>query len=1008
MTALRELRTRHWALAALAAAVAVAAGLAALFATAWGTGLSEGAQRDLRASSADAVVISRPAQDFADNAASAQRVRDAVAHAGSALWHVDALTVSEIFDLPSESNDASTEQTYAVSSAAVRPHAILTAGTWPIFVPGKAIGVAVPESALEAMDLRVGASVSLTDPNSHSSVAFVVTGSFRYADDDPGALTWNQIGMSGVEPSGPTTYFGPLVANPAAFAAGALSTASGTWVLTPATGDQDSATLAAQASALLHSADLAPQNGFTVSSGLPGLVAGIAARTAAGRAQLLAGAILLGVLAGVALAAAAGSLVARSRVQAALLCSRGAPRRTLVSFYVVDVAIVFLFAVGGVLTQSELWGEDFGRAIPSVAWVSGLAVALVASLLLCGRAARTAEPADVAIASGRQSSVPGIIRAGGDIALIALAGVAVWQAGEVGLSTRAANGSGATPVLIVAAAPALAVAAGAALCGRLVGGGARVAEFVARRVRSAPVRLATWELARTPLRYFVPALLCVASVAGCGSLAAQHASRLRSAHDQAAFVNGAQVAVALRQTLPPGEVASVASAPGVIAATPVDEIDIGTGTLVALDAANAASTVALRADLVDGSAAKLWAGLTPSSSQHPVMSGISVPGRPVALGLTGTLTATGHASNIRGDTVSVALTIQDAVGLTYSIPVGQLAPDEAEHALSAQIAPDAKADYPLRIIGVTLGTADKAYKLAISGLTEQVAGGGGTISFPGAAAMAKWTRHNQSTDVMLAPAAGPGLVVPALATDDYLSANGVHIGSTVQLSVNGVSVSALIIATVSAFPALPAGNPDGLIVDLPTLADVVNAGGAELWPSYTWWLDTKSGNAPAALPAGAVATTADEVQANLISDPLSAIPQQALDIATPALVLLAMLGLVTALLAASRDSARRDAVLGALGTTRSQLVGLTCLLHACVIVPAALLGTGLGFLFARVFTPVFVLGADGSPPRPSVMVLLDATWSATAALIIVATTVTVALASCLARTGRFAQFGARG
>jgi hypothetical protein len=1055
-TALREIRSRFWALAALAVAVAVAAGLGALFVGAWGTGLPEGARRDLIASPADAVVISRPVGSAADFAANTATVQDALARvAPTRVWHLDSIAVSDVFNLPSGVVDGAAEQTYAVSSTAVRQNAVLVSGAWPgsAPLPGTAIGVAVPVPALEALGLRVGGRLTVVDSVTHAVVAFAVTGSFRYATDEPGTLAWNAIGASGVQPDGPSTYFGPLVADPAVFSGGALATAGGSWVLTPTGEVLDPAVIAAQATALTASAALAPQSGFTVTSGLPALAAGFSARMAAARAQLLAGAILLGLLSGVALAASTGSLVARGGTQAALLCSRGAPRRTLVSFYAADVVIVLLSAVAGVLAQAALWGDGVGSAYggsatPFAAWVSGLAIALVAALMLCVRAARAVEPADLAAASGRQGSIPGIVRVGGDLVLIVLAGVAVWQAGEVGLSARAADGNGTSPVLIVAAAPALAVAAGAALCGRLVAGAARLFEFVARRARSAPVRLATWELARTPLRYFVPALLCVAAVAGCGSLAAQHAGWLRSAHDQAAFANGAPVAVTFGEMLPLGTVATVGSAPGVIAATPVAEVDIGSGTLLALDAKSAAAAVSLRPDLAGQSSTRLWAGLLPGGSASTPGDGTLVPGRPLALGLTGTLTGTGQAA------VEVGLTVQDASGLTYSISVGRLEPDAVRHSLSTVIAPDAEADYPLRIIGVTLdSTSDSArpaaYDLTVSGLTEQLAGGTAT-SFAGAAALASWspsilqpdagqgcaqpgsvvppsaragsspggglvldvhaggvcTDAATSLTVSMAPSAASGLEVPALATRGYLLANGEHVGSADRVSVNGVTVGVRIVASVAAFPALPAGDPNALIVDLSQLADAVNAGGAELWPTYTWWLSTVDGEAPAALPPGAVVTTASGVQAALTSDPLSAYPQRVLDIAAPALVLLAVLGLVISLLAASRDAAARDTVLSALGTTRSQLAALTSLLHACVVIPAALLGAGLGFLLARVFTPVFVLGADGSPPLPSAVVQFDAPWSVAAVLAVVTASLTAALATCLVRTGKLSPIGA--
>jgi hypothetical protein len=1068
---LRGLRARFWALSAVAVTVSVAAGFAALNATAWVSGLPQGARSDLLASSSDGVLISNPVQSAAEDAAVTATVRAATARtmpAGS--FDLESVSESDVFNLPSGQVDGALQQTYAVSSTAVRQDAALTTGSWPTPATTGVIGAALPVSTLQDLGLHVGGTLTVQDSTTHTAISFLITGAYQYSAEDAGALVWNQIGPTGVEPVGPWIYFGPLVVDPADFSSGTVPTAGGSWVLTPSGSDLDLTALAAQATALAHSPDLAPSDGFTVSTTLPALVTSLSARISAARAQLLAAGILLGMLAGIALAASAGNLVSRGAVQAALLRSRGAPRRTLVSGYLADIAVIFVFAAGGAVAQEPLPGNGLGdrlgnapgSGVPLAAWVAALAVALAAGLIICARAARPAEAAVVAAAAGRQGAIPGVIRAGTDVALIALAGVAVWQAGEVGLSAHG-TGGGSSVVLIVAAAPALSVAAGAALCGRLVTGAARLSERAARRTRNLPTRLAAWELARTPLRYLVPALLCVAAVAGCGYSAAQHASWLRSAHDQAGFSTGADVAVNLRQVLPLGQVGTVSAAHGVLAATPVAQVDLGDGTLLAVDSKTAAAAVSLRPDLAGQPVADLWSKLTPaqvapattSGSAGPtapaVTTGLAVPGRPTALGVTAALTGTGQVP------MSVQLTVQDASGLTYSVSMGSLPADDAQHSLSAQIAAAGEADYPLRVIGVTLESTDasdqpSAYVLTVSGLTEETFGSNAFVAFAAAGTLSTWSSAVQwseteqncelssdpvapvihttkspsggmfvswfgaqdcsdtpaPTALALTPPGTSTLVVPAIATRSYLAANDLHVGSASQVTVNGLDVSVRIVASVAAFPTPAPQTPNLLVVDLAVLNDAVNGGGAQLWPTYTWWLRTVDGLAPPGLPTSALASTSADAQASLVSDPLSAIPQRVLTVGAPVLVLLAVLGLLISLLAAARDSSARDMVLSALGTTRPQRAVLACLLHSSVVLPAALLGAGLGLLLARLLTPVFVLAPDASPPQPPAVVLFDAPWSVAAVAVILVATVTAALAASLGRADPLALSRAGG
>jgi hypothetical protein len=607
----------------------------------------------------------------------------------------------------------------------------------------------------------------------------------------------------------------------------------------------------------------------------------------------------------------------------------------------------------------------------------------------------------------------------------------VWQASNTGL---VASGTGAGPgvVLIVACAPALATAAGAALCGRLVTAAARLSERAADRARTLPARLAAWELARTPLRHLLPALLSVAAVAGCGYAAAQHASWQRSAHDQAAFQVGTDVAVGLArpQTLDPA--VRLAGAPGVEAATPVYTSTPDQGpTLIGLDPRSAPQTVNLRADQADRTLPALWSSITPAAEP-----GFALPGRPVALGVEASLAAPGLLGT------GVTVTVEDATGIAYTVALGDLPADGATHSLQAVIAPSgAGIAYPLRIIGVSLGfqlpwDLPLGAAFTVAAVTARAAGEATAAPVAGAAAaLGTWTPgtdwgSGQEPRGAIEPAIGtrqvqpgrgavthfstgadadpaeteltltagtPGMVLPAIATSAYLTADHQGIGSTVIASVGQIPVSLRVVAAVREFPAATGSNDQTLIVDLGELSDQAVLNDNPLSPILTWWLHTADGATPRALPVAAVAENAAQNQAALMDDPLAAVPQRVLTIGAAALVLLAMLGLLVSLLAAAREAAERDTVLSALGMTRPQRAAIGLVLHTSVAAPAAVLGAVLGFVLARLLVPVFVLSPAASSPQPPPTVLFAAPWSLLAAAAITGCTALAALAVSAAR-----------
>lgn len=1080
---IRALRSRSGALAVTALAVALAAGFAALATDAWTVALPRGIAADIANSPENGVVVAGTADSAAAIGRQAGEVRTVVARSGPAgTFGIDQIIESAVFDLSrpvtAKTDAAPPPQTIAVSLPAVAGSTALVRGSWPTDPassgaasdPDAVIPVALPVPTLSSAHLSVGQTFTLWDSSTDKPERFHVTGSFRYLDPTTAGGPWNTIGGSGITYDGPFTLIGPMVATVGAFNSGALPIQSGIWVIRPLLGSGlDVASVQKSLDALLDTTKpsyvvaLTSAWGFSVQTHLPTLLAQLPARITAGRAELLAETLLLATLAAIAIAVSCGNLVGRGEAQSALLRSRGSPRRVLVSGYFADAAILLVCAAIGAgvedLYNGSRWGLTSGAA-PAESWIAAIAVGVAGALAVIARAAVPPRAADLAAAAGRQLGAPALVRAGLDGALVVLAGLTLWQATHAGLTAGTTSG-GTSAVLAVALAPATVTLAGAAVCGRLVTATAKLSERLAERVANLPVRLAAWELARTPLHYLVPALLCVASVAGCAYAAGQDASQIRSAHDQAAFSVGADASLSLVNPVDIGQVGTVTRQSGVLSATP--EILEGTGSsdLMAVDAHTAPQTVALRADLADGHPAEDWAAITPS-----VDPGIPVPGKPGSLGLSVALTAPGLGS------VSPILDIEDATGLTYQLPLGALPADGRVHTLLTDDGAlgTGGAAYPFRITGLSLGytlpqVTSITATLDVSALLARSAGDDATTTFPGAGQLATkaWTRTVASTlepylgerdcpvpagstviesDDAQTDGSGPSLPdgaatagasgsritfysgeglnmslfcdsspvvgtltlgtahpgpLPALATASYLHDNALKTGSVVNATVAGVALKVVIKASVETFPGLPLDTKDALVVDLGSVGAALTAQGGQLPAAYVWLMHTADRGGPSALPPGASVSTAEQVAAGLLADPLARVPQRVITLGAPILLGLALLGLLVSLLAAARGAAARDVVLAALGTTRPQRAVLACVLYTAVVTPAVVLGGLLGFALCRLLITGFVLAPDGTAPTPSALVLLAEPWTVLAGVLVLVAAVAAALIASLRR-----------
>jgi FtsX-like permease family protein len=573
---------------------------------------------------------------------------------------------------------------------------------------------------------------------------------------------------------------------------------------------------------------------------------------------------------------------------------------------------------------------------------------------------------------------------------------------------------------------------------------ARTGDRLALRGRRLAAALAVWQISRRPVHHAGSALLVVLAVATGTFALSQHQSWVRSVRDQAAFTAGADVRVDTPLPVSAAQAGAIATAPGVRDAMPVAQLGYGnTGQALAVDAARAPSTVLLRPDLSALPATALFRRITPGGQP----AGLALPGRPDRLEVTASL---GPAS-LRLAPVTVALSVQDADGNVYSLPAGTLTPDGRPHALIAGITPTAAAPgapageavYPLRLLAVTLAyslprtSAGGPALLTVHGIAvSAVASGPFDAPFASGAALAGWTPDVSSADLagllqnagsttgrsrlpttaswrstagaqdlLFNPGYGqasagliPGLItltaglpraaaIPGLATQAYLGSANVSVGSTVPITVTGVSVPVKIVAAVTAFPTV-SGSGGAVIVDLAAVQDALAAKSLPPAPVSEWWLSTAApgaglvARAPAGLaarlPAGSAITVPGQLAASLLGDPLSAAPQQALLAIAAAAAILAIAGFSVAIAASGAERRPQSALLSALGVSPAALARQLALEELMLSVPSAAIGVALGTALAWLLVPAVTLTTAAVAPVPAP--LPSFAWSSAALL----------------------------
>src|SRR5690606_35329857 len=226
-------------------------------------------------------------------------------------------------------------------------------------------------------------------------------------------------------------------------------------------------------------------------------------------------------------------------------------------------------------------------------------------------------------------------RAGVDVALVAVAGLAWWQLRQYGqaVTPRSLGGLGVDPLLV--AAPVLAVLAATAVALRLLPLATRLGVRLAGRREAFPGLLGMWQADRRP--HAGPVLLLVLAVATAVLAPTVAATWQQSQQDQAAHAVGADLRLTgadprldpqVRQLADMPQVDVLVAAHRTVARLPGGE----RVPVLAIDSDRAAQVVQLREDLAPAGASAVFGAL---HQDRPHVAGIPLPQD--ARRLTGTL-----------------------------------------------------------------------------------------------------------------------------------------------------------------------------------------------------------------------------------------------------------------------------------------------------------------------------------------------------------------------------------
>ncbi|MEU3852467.1 FtsX-like permease family protein [Streptomyces sp. NPDC029554] len=755
--------------------------------------------------------------------------------------------------------------------------------------PAAAVPVALPETAAERLGLRAGARLTLTDRLGGEPLRIRVTGVYRAADGSDPYWQVDTLGGQGVRTVAFTT-FGPLLADASVLASGRTSGDGTGWV---ATADYRTFTTdgigALRAATVRTAAALREEPALggsaDVRTALPEVLDRTERALLVSRSTLMIVSVQLVLLAGYALLLVARLLGGERAGETELLRARGASRGRIVGLAVLEALLLAVpAAVGAALLSGPLarllarWsaldriGLRLDTAPSGAVWLVAGGVAVVCAAAVVAPALAATAGMTVRLRRVRAATTAAPVRAGADVGLLLIAGVAYWQlerqtdaSGGGALSRDRAGELGIDPLLV--AAPALALLAGTVLTLRLLPLAARLAERRSAKGRGLPAALAGWQFSRRPLRGAGPVLLLVVAVA-TGMLALGHgASWDRSQDDQADFRTGAAVRVLDQRPGSPGQTGLYAAVPGARDAAPAHRTTLSLSgdreaTVLALDTAHARDAMLMRGDLADESPERLLRHLAPPAPDPDRAVRLPDGTRRLALDVRigDTRARTGRSPSQRAPVLTAV--VEDRYGIGYRLGAGTVPVDGRVHRLTLDLDVTATGRRaapagPLRLTGVQLDDTAPAGRTETHRLTVErllATGPDGSARAVSVPAGTRWRGDRSVTDngevlarsavrpeasgtapltvsygtgadadestgttpvysvrVSTAGDAVPGTLA-AVATRDFLRAAGARPGDTVDVPLSGEQLRVRIVRSVEALPTTATGL-DGEDVD---------------------------------------------------------------------------------------------------------------------------------------------------------------------------------------------------
>ncbi|MEV0969333.1 FtsX-like permease family protein [Microtetraspora glauca] len=229
--------------------------------------------------------------------------------------------------------------------------------------------------------------------------------------------------------------------------------------------------------------------------------------------------------------------------------------------------------------------------------------------------------------------------------------------------------------------------------------------------------------------------------------------------------------------------------------------------------------------------------------------------------------------------------------------------------------------------------------------------------------------------------------LPVVVTEDLAKSD--------TLTVGTAPVAVMVVGTVRAMPGTPAGT-SAVLTDLSLLrtAAKVPAEATE------WWLavsgDDTSAAAAVLAKRGAEVTDVGALNRQLRDDPLAGGLQGALVLGFVAALAFAVLGFLVNAAVSARERRSEFALLGALGVSFRQMLGLLAVEQSFVIGLSLVGGILLAAVVAMAVVPSIVLTGQATTVTPSV--ILDIPWPSIAVLGLAVAAVLLVVVIGLART----------